>query len=185
MKKLLVLAVITFGAVMATAGDCVWELSFYTSDAQTWISNGAMAMVFAGSDKTDIRNLIATRTGDALKTALEDKILPTTTGTASAKKVRWGSGGGEVATGWIYAELPDDKQVFWMLFSDNAFVADTQMYWTNVSEAESYNLVSYLTLTNSATIAEIQKAYASVPEPGMMALLALGVAGLALRRKLA
>ena len=178
MKKVLVLAVAIFGAVMAQAVSCEWTINYMTTDAQTWENNGALAMVFAGSDMQSVKALIAKNTGSALQSALEEKRLAVGEFTANAL--------GFVSTEYVSFTLPDDNKVFSMIFKDSAFAASTQVLWTDILDGEEEGLyLSNSAFTNNATIAEIQAESSSVPEPGMLALLALGVAGLALKRKVA
>ena len=184
MKKVLALAVAVLGAVMAQAASCDWMIYFETNDAETWVNNGALAMVFAGSDLAEVKELIGTTPGSALQSALEAKTLPTTDGTAAVQTFILSSSGSQVNTGYVSIALPSDYKAFAMIFTDNTFTADTQVYWTNVRNGQSdFFLLFESDFANSATIGDFRGDDAPVPEPGMLALLALGVAGLALRRK--
>jgi len=184
MKKVLLLAVVVFGAVLAQATECRWNVYFKTTDAQDWQTNGAMVMMFAGSDFADVKECIATNTGDTLNSALKDMTLQATGG-ASVNTIRVYFDGTGVITTSLNTTLPDDGQTFWMIFTDGTFTAETTVYWTEVGEVGAMKTLTEDDFTNSATIAQITEEYAAAPEPGVMALLALGVAGLALRRKVA
>ncbi len=186
MKKVLVLAVAVLGAVMAQAASCDWLIYFETNDAETWVNNGALAMVFAGSDLAEVKELIGTTPGSALQSTLEAKTLPTSSGGASTQTFNLSSDGLQANTGYVSIALPSDNKAFAMIFTDNKFTAETQIYWTNVRNGwTEFMLLTESDFANSATIADFRGDDAPVPEAGVMALLALGVAGLALRRKVA
>ena len=184
MKKVLILAVAVFGAVLAQAANCSWSVTFATDDAQSWKTNGAMVMMFAGADMADVKELIATNTGSTLQSALKDKTLKAS-GSASVKTFTVTGGGTGVRTTVLISVLPSDGQAFWMIFTDKAFTEETQVYWTDVMSPSASKKPTEADFTNTATIAQIAEEYTSAPEPGILVLLALGVAGLALRRKVA
>ena len=184
MKKVLLLAVVAFGAVLAQAADCKWNVEFMTNDARAWETNGAMVMMFAGSDFADVKARIATNTGNTLKSALLNKTLDAE-GDASVMRLTAFSDIIADTPMSLASTLPDDGKAFWMIFTDGTFTEETTVYWTGVGDVSDTKRVTEDDFTNSATIAQITEEYAAAPEPGVMALLALGVAGLALRRKVA
>jgi len=185
MKRLYLLAVAVFGAVLAQAAECHWDVySFATTDAQSWKTNGAMVMMFAGADMADVKALIATNTGSTLQSALKDKTLKAE-GNASVQTLRENFTGTGVMVTSLITTLPDDGEAFWMIFTDRNFTKETTVYWTEVGKVGSWVTLTDADFTTNATIAQITEEYAAAPEPGILALLALGVAGLALRRKVA
>ena len=184
MKKVLILAVVAFGAVLAQAAECEWRVIFATDDAQSWQTNGAMVMMFAGSDFADVKARIATNTGNTLKSALLNKTLDAE-GDASVMLLTAFADIIADTPMSLASTLPDDGKAFWMIFTDGTFTEETTVYWTGVGDVSDTKRVTEDDFTNFATIAQITEEYAAAPEPGILALLALGVAGLALRRKVA
>lgn len=187
MKKLLVLAVVVFGAVMAQALACSWKVSYSTTSetASKWANNGAVAMAFAGTDMKDVLELVGSKTVTDLKSELETKTLRIVD-TDMASSVAITANGTTAETATVVSTLLTDETLFVMFFTDGNFTADTEVYWLGSSRMSSGWIMRF---TNSdfvsATIGEIREEYSSVPEPGVMGLLALGVGALALRRKVA
>ncbi len=186
MKKVLVWAMVAFGAVAAQAVNYTWQVSFSTTNAATWVNNGAMAMIFSGADQESVLKLVASKSGSELKTALEAKTLVNTE-TSGASSVEFWQSGSTAKTNATTSTLASGSySVFLMIFTDNKFTSETQAYWTDSASYASLGWeIPDSKFGNSGTIAEITEKYGSVPEPGALALLALGVAGLALRRKMA
>ena len=127
MKKVLLLAVVAFGAVLAQAADCKWNVEFMTNDARAWQTNGAMVMMFAGSDFADVKKLIATKTGDTLRSKLVGKTLKAE-GSTSVQTLRENFTGTGVMVTSLITTLPDDGEAFWMIFTDGNFTKETTVY---------------------------------------------------------
>lgn len=188
MKKVLALAVVVFGAMMAQAVTCSWQVVYSTTSetASKWANNGAVAMMFAGSNMTEVLELVGSKTVTDLKSELEAKTLRIAeTDKASSVAITVDE---EVyaVTGTVGSTLLTDETLFAMIFTDNKFNADTEVYWLGSSvKATGWNLFGNSDFVNNKTIGAIQEEYSSVPEAGVMGLLALGVGALALRRKVA
>lgn len=83
------------------------------------------------------------------------------------------------------ASVLSGNAIFWVLFTDGSFSSGSQiLYMSTVSDLVSdwgaMNGVLEKKFTNKSTVAP-----APLLEPGVMGLLAVGLAGLVLRRKVA
>lgn len=175
MKKLIMLAAVAALAFAGQAASVDWSMSIAGQGA-TLAGNGAFVMAFAGSDYADIVKLVTVDGSDTLQSDLAGYALGTT---ATVKNNR----GNATASG---ALENSPTTVFWMMFKDGSYDADSAVSWTAATDvsgsfyeppasgtAFGLNAASF---ANSGTIA-------GVPEPTSGLLMLVGLAGLALRRR--
>ena len=145
-------------------------------------------LVYEGAQRDTILSLVQGETwSDATVSTLKSSAIETKT-----FKV-WGASAGITAHATTIA---NGDTLFWLMVENGSFEAGTTLRWTDAltfKEICALNTqgltkgtpsVSSQVLLYSGTIPE-KSGGDVVPEPGVLGLLALGVAGLALRRKVA
>ena len=178
MRKLILVATVAALAFVGQAASVDWKIN-YAEQGATWSGNGATVMAFAGSDYADIVKLVTVSGSNTLQSDLATYAL----GSASTFSNNRGSAVASVKL----SDAP--SSMFWMIFSDGSYDGGSAVTWTVATDVSGYQYTppasgTALSLTatsfaNSGTIAT-----ASVPEPTSGILLLVGMAGLALRRKL-
>ena len=169
------LATVTVLAFAGQAASVSWSNALAGQGA-TLAGNGAFVLAFAGSDYADIVKLVTVDGSDTLQADLAAKSI----GSATFANNR----GTATTVPTVTSDAP--TSMFWMVFTDGSYDADSAVTWTAVTDVSRYyytppatgstlslNAASY---ANSGTIA-------SVPEPTSGLLMLVGLAGLALRRR--
>lgn len=175
MKKLVMFAAVAVLAFAGQASSVDWRVN-YAGQGAAWAGNGAFVLAFAGSDYADIVKLVTVDGSDTLQADLAAKALSS----ATISNNRGAASTAPTGT----ANAP--SSMFWMIFSDGSYDADSAVTWTAATDVSGafYEppatgttfALSAANFTNSGTIA-------GVPEPTSGLLMLVGLAGLALRRR--
>lgn len=87
MKKVLALAMLFCGAMVAQAITITWQISNYqTSDAEKWANANGLVMTFNGADRAEVLTLIMKTGSTTFGADLKAKFI----GFSSLKPVNWG-----------------------------------------------------------------------------------------------
>ena len=188
MKKVLVLAVVALGAFVAQGTTYTWQSTWTGEGFENFGTNGALMLVYEGAQRDTILSLVQGETwSDATVSTLKSSAIETKTFSI------WGTSAGISPH---TTTIANGDTLFWLMVENGSFEAGTTLRWTDAltfKEICALNTqgltkgtpsVSSQVLLYSGTIPE-KSGGDVVPEPGVLGLLALGVAGLALRRKVA
>ena len=186
MKKLMFMLAAAVAVVGAQAAQVSWGINVADKGA-AWKGAGAYAMAFNGSDYDAVIKLLTVTGSDNMATAIGEYALSLTTGgtTSSISNNRGNAFVSGISTG-----VTSDKTAFWVIFTDGSMDASKAITWTAVTDIASnvYDAgnsspgqfsLNADSFSKSSTIAT-----AAVPEPTSAMLLLIGMAGLALRRRL-
>jgi len=189
MKKVLVLAVVALGAFVAQASTSYsWSSTWTGEGFADFGTNGALMLVYEGAQRDSILSLVQGETwSDATVSTLKSSAVETNT-----FKI-WGTSAGITSH---KTTIENGDTLFWLLVENGSFESGTILRWSDALTYDQLRALNTKMLTKNLPSVSTQVLLYSgtipeksggdvVPEPGVLGLLALGVAGLALRRKVA
>ena len=170
MKKILVLAMVTFGAILAHAGSFQWMIS-YSGKGKEWSASGALIYLFNGDSLDTVMTALESETGESLKGVLGDQKTMSSAFTVASSAENAGAMMTPQTTITTYFTEP--TTMFWLIATNDQYDATTEYLWTELFDPSTLHGGKILTEAD----------FAALPEPGVLSLLALGVSALALRRR--
>ncbi len=172
MKKLIIVAAVTFAAIIAQASALNWGINSGTLDTTKFASGTAYFIAVNDLARPTLTDQTA---GDWYKNNI-----------ATAKSSALFTG---VVTGGAFYSLAEAndysraRQNYWLLI-DNDATTDADHYFAVATINKAITFNSNSTVAVTAGWASTQMAtFAAVPEPTSGLMLLLGIAGLALKRK--
>ncbi len=181
-KTIIMLSVIAL-AVVTQAASVDWKLNV-ASQGAAWSGAGAYVMAFNGSDYDAIINLLTVTGSEDMAQDIGAYAL---SGAGSTQWAVTSNRGTAVTTDAVSSGVTGDT-MFWVVFADGNFAADSSIFWTAATDITEYDYGEgspsagtyiFKAVPNSGTVAK----YTAVPEPASAMLALAGVAMLIRRRK--
>ena len=170
MKKILVLAMVTFGAILAHAGSFQWMIS-YSGKGKEWSASGALIYLFNGNSLDTVMTALENETGESLKGVLDaQKTMSSAFTVASSAE---DAGAMMTPESVVTTLFTEPLTVFWLIATNDQYDATTEYLRTGLFDPSTINEGMFLYKSD----------FTALPEPGVLSLLALGVSALALRRR--
>lgn len=182
MKKVLLACSVGFLAVVAQAVQLQWNtpVTSWTPEVKT----GALIYTTQDSVTTSLADIAAFAKGTI---QAPDDTFRNLTNTTNPSSSKWTISNSNEVDNWVSATSnPTTSGTYFLVLFDatkdkyaiaSIAATETATYWVEAAPMESMNSLTIATDKFSGTLVS------GVPEPTVLALLALGVAGLALRRK--
>ncbi len=181
-KTIIMLSVIAL-AVVTQAASVDWKLNVANQGA-AWNGAGAYAVAFNGADFDSVITLLTVTGSEDMEQDLGAYALSDGTTTQFAIS---NNRGAAITTKSSSTGVTSDT-MFWVVFADGNFAADSSIFWTAATDITAYDYeagnpspgtYTFTAVPNSGTVAK----YTSVPEPASAMLALAGVAMLIRRRK--
>ncbi len=170
MKKILVLAMVTFGAILVHAGSFQW-MTNYPGKGKEWSASGALIYLFNGSSLDTVMTALESETGESLQGVLDAQKITSSAFTVASSAENAGAMMTPQTT--ITTFYTEPTTMFWLIATNDQYDATTEYLWTGLFDPSTIHGGRKLTGAD----------FAALPEPGVLSLLALGVSALALRRR--
>ena len=192
MKKLMIACAVVAMAAVAQAASINWTISNVYSPADTTAkvaANSMSAWLFVTANSTDVTTGIPVTTLAAVQTVLDSGDLTGLSSLAAAHAINTSEGSIGGATG--LQGFSSGSLTAFAVVVDSSDLATANNYFIASSGAEktatftSSTGIKTLAFGSQATITQAAGGWTAVPEPTSGLLLLLGMAGLALKRKVA
>lgn len=192
MKKLMIACVSVAVAAVAQAASINWSISnvYSASDSTSKVAAGGMsAWLFVTANSTDVTTGIPITTLAAVQTVLDSKDLSGLSSLAAAHATSASEGSIAGATG-LEGFSSGSLSAFALLIDSTDLATAQNYYLVNAGATKTVSFTSStgmkaLAFGSQATATQAAGAWTAVPEPTSGLLMLLGIAGLALKRKVA
>lgn len=192
MKKLMIACVAVAMAAVAQAASINWSITnvYSPSDSTAKVAAGSIsAWLFVTANSTDVTS-VKTTTMAAVQAVLDSGDLTGLADLAAAHGTNANAGGFAGSTG-LPTTFSSGSLTAFAVVVDSADLASAENYFLASSGAEksatftSATGMKTLAFGSQASITQAAGGWTAVPEPTSGLLLLLGMAGLALKRKVA